>query len=153
VNEEPTETSERVARTSLVRGAIIYTPLFAAGVILTALSLLGRLDAGPVLTVIEALLTVLFGHQSIQSLRDLRAELVRTEGSVGRKWSKMDFLVSRSYYVSIGRSIFRMPPVDWHLFEEEDRIAVIHYPHTGTVAGVERLPAEDQSRGSGGRPA
>jgi len=128
---------------ALLRTAIVYTPLFAAGLVLTALSLSGRLDAGPVLTVIEAVLTLLFGHQSIQSIRDLRSTVVRTEGSIGRKWTKMDFIVSRSHYLSVGRNIFRVPPVDWHLVEEDDRVLVVHYPHTGTVASVEKLPSSE----------
>jgi hypothetical protein len=140
VTVEWPDDSERTARASLVRGALIYTPLFAAGIILTALSLLRLLDAGIVLTVIEALLTALFGHQSIQSIRDLRASLVRTEGRVGRKWTKMDFLISRSHYVSLGRNIFRIPVVDWHLLEEDDLVAIVHYPHTGAVTRVEHLP-------------
>jgi len=143
VTTEPAQDSDHAARTALVRGAVIYTPLFVAGIVLTTLSVLGRLDAGPVLTFIEAVLTLLFGHQSIQSIRDLRSTVVRTDGSIGRKWTKMDFVVSRSYYISIGRSIFRVPPVDWHVVEEDDRVAVVHYPHTGTVASVDKLPSSE----------
>jgi hypothetical protein len=134
------------ARAALIRGAAIYSPLFVAGIILTALSFLRVLDAGPVLIVVEALLTLLFGHQSIQSVRDLNATVVRTEGRIGRKWTKMDFVVSRSHYISVGRTIFRIPVVDWHLLQEDDPVAVIHYPHTGTVAAVERLPSSADSR-------
>jgi hypothetical protein len=92
-----------------------------------------------VLTVIEAIITLLFAYQAIQSLRDLREELVRTEGVVGRKWSKMDFIINRSHYIAIGRSIFRLPVEDWYDLAEGDRLGIVHYPHTGTVAGVERL--------------
>jgi hypothetical protein len=140
------------ARAALIRGAAIYTPLFVAGVIMTVLSVLRVLDAGRVLTVLEALVTLLFGHQSIQSIRDLNATVVRTEGRIGRRWTKMDFLVSRSHYISVGRAIFRIPVVDWHLFEEDEAVAVIHYPHTGTVVAVERLPASADSRGGNEAP-
>jgi hypothetical protein len=139
MNDEFAGASERSARFSLIREAVIYTPLFLAGVVLTIMSIAGRIDAGPILTVIEAILTILFGYQAIQALRDLRSTLVRTEGIIGRKWSKMDFIVTRSHYVSVERKIFRLHVVDWHLLEEGDRIEVDHYPHTGTVARVERI--------------
>lgn len=124
-----------------MRDAIIFTPLFIAGLALTVLSARGIINAGPVLTVIEAIVTLLFAHQSIQSLRDLESELARTEGVVGRKWSKMDFIVTRSHYISVERKIFRLPVEDWYPLAEDDRVQVVHYPHTGTVAGVERLGA------------
>jgi hypothetical protein len=152
VNEDFAGASERSARLSLIREAAIYTPLFIAGVILTVLSVIGRIDSGPILTVIEAILTVLFGYQSIQALRDLQAKLVVTEGVIGRKWSKMDFIVTRSHYVSISRKIFRLHIVDWHLLEEGDRVSVLHYPHTGTVAKIDRIEESGQTADAGRRP-
>jgi hypothetical protein len=142
VIERQSDSGERAARASLLRGALIYTPLLCAGVILTTLSILGRINAGAVLTVIEALLTVLFAHQSIQSIRDLRARPVTTEGVIGRKWSKMDFLIARSHYIGIGHNIFRVSAIDWRLLEEGDSVAIVHYPHTGTVVSAEQLPPE-----------
>jgi hypothetical protein len=132
--------STRSARIAVIRDAVIYTPLFVAGIILSALSLLGVLNAGPVLTGIEFLLTALFGYQSIQALRDVNAPLVRTEGRIGRHWNKMDFIITHSYYISVAGKIFRIPAEEWHLLREDDRIAVTHYPHSGAVAGIEQLP-------------
>jgi hypothetical protein len=126
-----------------MRDAAIYTPLFVGGASLTALSILGRVDSGPVLTVIEAVLALLFGYQAMQALRDLGSQPIRTEGVVGRKWTKMDFIVTRSHYVALGRRIFRLPVEDWYILQEDDRIAVVHYPHSGTVVKVE--PASDSS--------
>lgn len=138
--------SERSARVSVIRQAIIYTPLFVAGLILTALSIPGVINAGIVLTILEAVLTALFGYQSIQALRDLQAELVRTEGVVGRHWSKMDFIITRSHYIAVGRAIFNLPVEDWYLLDENDRVVIDHYPHTGTVARVERIPGTPEAR-------
>jgi hypothetical protein len=135
--------SARSARISVIRDAVIYTPLFIAGMILTALSLARVLDAGPILTLIEIVLTVLFGYQSIQALRDINAELIRTEGRIGRHWNKLDFFITHSYYISVSGKIFRIPAEDWHLLEEDDRVAVTHYPHSGAVAGIEHLPHSD----------
>ncbi|MGI8550811.1 MAG: hypothetical protein ACR2PL_08505, partial [Dehalococcoidia bacterium] len=87
--------------------------------------------------------------QSIQALRDLRADLVRSEGVIGRRWSKMDLVVTRSHYIAIGRSIFRLPVEDWYHLAENDRVLIVHYPHTGAVAKVERLeqaPSPDRRR-------
>lgn len=139
--DQPQGATERSARVALIRDASIYTPLFIAGLVLTPLSAVGIVDAGAVLTVIEAILTLLFAHQSIQALRDLRSALVRTDGVVGRKWSKMDFVITRSHYIAVGRSIFRLPVADWYQLSEQDAVTVLHYPHTGTVAHVERLTA------------
>jgi hypothetical protein len=129
----------RSARIAVIRDAVIYTPLFAAGIVLSALSLVRVLDAGPVLTGIVLLLTALFGYQSIQALRDINAELVRTEGRIGRHWSKMDFIITHSYYISVAGKIFRIPALEWHMLREDDRVAVTHYPHSGAVAGIEQL--------------
>jgi hypothetical protein len=139
MNEEIHGATEHSARMTLIREAVIYTPLFVAGIVLTLLSVVRVLDAGPVLTGIEAILTVLFGYQSIQALRDLRSPLMKTEGVVGRRWSKMDFIVTRSHYIAVGRKIFSLPVEDWYLIQENERVAVLHYPHTGTVAKLDRV--------------
>ena len=130
------------AHRAVVRDAIIFTPLLIAGVVCTILSAIGVIDAGKVLTVIEAIVTLLFAHQSIQALRDLRSELVSTDGAVGRKWSKLDFIVTRSHYISVRGKIFRLNVEDWYPLAEDDRVRILHFPHTGTVARVERLDAE-----------
>ena len=140
MSEELSGATERSARAALMRDAVIYTPLAIAGMAVTLLSAIGVINAGPVLTVIEALITLLFVYQSTQALRDLREPLVRTEGIVTRRWSKMDFVFTRSHYVALGRKIFSLPMADWYQLEENQHIALLHYPHTGTVARVERAP-------------
>lgn len=141
------------ARAQVLRTAVFYTPLFLASAIVAALLLVGVWDGGPVLLVIMLFLSVLFGFQSIQSLRDLRADLRTTRGPVRRIWSKMDLFVTRSHYIAIDRQIFRIPAeAHFDLREEAKRlrdagleddylieVEVVHYPHTGTVESVKRL--------------
>lgn len=136
--EEPQGASEHSARVSVVRGAFAYTPLFIAGIALTVLSAAGTINAGILLTVIEALVTLLFAYQSIQALRDLGADLETTYGVITRRWSKMDLFVSRSHYIAVNRNIFRIPVVDWYHLAENDTVTVTHYPHTGAVASIEK---------------
>lgn len=140
------------ARAGVLRGAVIYTPLFVLSLIGVVLVLTGIWD-GAVLLIILLVLAGLFGYQSIQSLRDLRKDMVETRGPVMRIWSKRDVMVSKSYYISVNRAIFRIPiAAYWDLREEAKRmrdaelddeyrieVRVVHYPHTGAVETVERL--------------
>jgi hypothetical protein len=141
-------------RSALLRTAVIYTPLFLVALAFMLGTLAGVIDGGIVLLVMAGILTFLFGYQSIQALRDLRADTtVVTRGPVNRIWSKMDMFVSRSYYITVQRNIFRIPIQSyWDLREEAKRmraegtdedyrieVQVEHYPHTGNVVAVERL--------------
>jgi hypothetical protein len=141
------------ARAAVLRTVVFYTPLFAGTILLALAILFGLWDGGIVLLIIDLILAVLFGYQSIQSLRDLREELRTTRGAVRRIWSKMDLFVSRSHYIAVDRNIFRIP-VEAHfdLREEAKRlrdsgleedylieVEVVHYPHTGAVESVKRL--------------
>lgn len=147
-------TSESPSRAGLWRTAIFYTPLFLATLIASVLMLAGLFDGGIVLLIIGLIATFLFGYQSIQSLRDLREGTTKiTQGAVNRIWSKMDLFVTRSYYITVDRNIFRIPvQAYWDLREEAKRmradgsdedyrieVRVEHFPHTGNVVKVERL--------------
>ena len=138
VMEPPLGATPRSARLAVVRAALIYTPLFLVCAVLTILSAAGTINAGIVLTIIGAGITLLFGYQSIQALRDLRANLTSTEGVIARRWSKMDLFITRSHYISVNRNIFRLPVEDWYNLAEDDIVTITHYPHTGAVAGVEK---------------
>ena len=141
------------ARAEVLRTAILYTPLFVASLIGLVLMLVGVWDFAIVLLIILLILSFLFGYQSIQALRDLKAEPRTTRGPVSRIWSKMDLFVTRSYYINVNRNIFRIPlPAYWDLREEAKRmradgsdeeyrieVRVEHYPHSGNVTKVERI--------------
>lgn len=154
------------ARAAVVRQAVLYTPVMIAGILVLVLTLIGVWSTGPVLFVIVLFITFLVGYQGVQALRDLREQPRTTRGPVTRIWSKMDLFVSRSYYITVNRQIFRIP-VDAHfdLKEEAKRlragglddeylieVQVQHYPHTGIVQSVERLgqvvrePSDARSR-------
>lgn len=140
------------ARAAVIREAVLYTPLFVASVIVALLGFAGVWDLG-ILPYIMLVLALLFGYLSTQALRDLRHSPVTTRGVVTRIWSKRDVLVSKSYYISVERTIFKVPlPVYYDLREEAKRlrdaelddeyrieVAVTHYPHTSIVESVERL--------------
>jgi hypothetical protein len=141
------------ARAAVIRTVVFYTPLFVASLVTVLLILVGVWDLGIVLLIIMVFLAFLFGYQSIQALRDLRSDLRTTRGPITRIWSKMDLIVTRSYYIRVGGNIFRIPiQAYWDLREEAKRlrsagledeyrieVQVVHYPHTGTVESVERL--------------
>ncbi len=146
--------TESPSRAGLLRTAVFYTPLFLVTLIASLLMLTGVFDGGILLLLIGLIATFLFGYQSIQSLRDLRAGTTRiTQGAVNRIWSKMDLFVTRSYYITVDRNIFRIPiQAYWDLREEAKRmradgsdedyrieVRVEHFPHTGNVIKVDRL--------------
>lgn len=144
---------ESTARGAVMRTAAIYTPLFVASLAVMLLMVVGVWEFAIVLFVIMAIVAFLFGYQSIQALRDLRSEMRTSRGPVLRLWSKRDVFVSKSYYVAVNRSIFRIPlPSYWDLREEVKRlreaelddefrveVEVLHYPHTGAVEWIKKV--------------
>ncbi len=141
------------ARAGVIRQAVLYTPLLIACIIVELAGLFGIWRLGPVLPFIVLGVGALFGYQSVQALRDLREQLQTTRGPVLRIWSKMDLFVTKSYYIAVGRHIFRIPlPAYFDLREEAKRlraaelddeyrieVEVVHYPHTGIVESVARV--------------
>ena len=128
------------ARFAVVRGALIYTPLFVAsgaGSVAVIVLLAGGGELGLLLTlVIVGLAAVLTGYQSIQSLRDLAAEPRVLAGPIRRKWSRNDFLVSRSHYIYVEKTVFKIDPLTFTEVEEDDVVSILHYPHTNTVVSI-----------------
>ena len=138
------------ARRSIIRDALIYTPLFLAvlaawGAALTTV-LKGHGGGGIVLLVVVSFMALLLGFQSIQSLRDLRSQPIVTKGEVLRKWRRAELLVFPTHYVYVNRSMFRVAPLVYQQLQTGDRVAVRHYRHTATVVSIERV----QQRESGG---
>ncbi len=126
-------------RGRLFRDAAIYTPLF-----LGCLGLLiwMTLDAGaraPVGMVLLAGMAFLFGYQCLQSLRDLREQPRSFSGPITRRWTKRDAFVSKSYYITVDRAIYRIPVQIYLDLLVRDVVAIVAFPHTGTVLSVERL--------------
>jgi hypothetical protein len=124
-----------------VRVALVFTPLFLlslAGVGIVIFNLVREGPSGLIITLLLLLLAAfLTGHQSIQSLRDLRSSPRLSSGLVDRKWSRADLFVLRSYYIYVDRSVFKVTPLIYTELEEGDTVSVNHYPHTNTVISVE----------------
>ena len=135
------EEAYRAARLSLIRVALVFTPLFLlslAGVGAVIFELVREGPSGLIITLLLLCLAAfLTGHQSIQSLRDLRSSPRLSAGLVDRKWSRTDLFVLRSYYIYVDRSVFKVTPLIYTELEEGDKVSVNHYPHTNTVISVE----------------
>ena len=135
------EEAYRAARSSLIRVALVFTPLFLlslAGIGIVIFNLVREGPSGLIITLLLlSLAAFLTGHQSIQSLRDLRSSPTVSSGLVDRKWSRADLFVLRSYYVYVDRSVFKVTPLIYTELEEGDKVSVNHYPHTNTVISVE----------------
>ena len=135
------EEAYRAARSSLIRVALVFTPLFLlslAGMGIVIFNLVREGPSGLIITlVLLSLAAFLTGHQSIQSLRDLRSSPTVSSGLIDRKWSRADLFVLRSYYIYVSRSVFKVTPLIYTELEEGDTVSVNHYPHTNTVIAVE----------------
>jgi len=135
------EEAYRAARSSLIRVALVFTPLFLlslAGMGIVIFNLVREGPSGLIITLLLlSLAAFLTGHQSIQSLRDLRSSPTVSSGLVDRKWSRADLFVLRSYYIYVDRSVFKVTPLIYTELEEGDTVSVNHYPHTNTVISVE----------------
>lgn len=125
-------------RTRLIRDAMIYTPLFALTGGIAVLMLVGAVDFAVVAFVLLAGMGFLFGYQSIQSWRDLAKRPVEVSGPIGRRWSKRDAFVAKSYYIAVNKAIFRIPVENYLELQKGDTVLLHAYPHTGTVVSVER---------------
>jgi hypothetical protein len=135
------EEARRAARATLVRTALVFTPLFLlslAGMGGVIFNLAREGPSGLIITlVLLCLAGFLTGHQSIQSLRDLRSSPRVSSGLIDRKWNRADLFVLRSYYIYVERSVFKVSPLIYTELEEGDMVSVNHYPHTNTVISVE----------------
>jgi hypothetical protein len=135
------EEAYRAARSSLRRTVLVFTPLFLlslAGIGIIIFNLAREGASGLIITLVLLLLAAfLTGHQSIQSLRDLRSLPTVSSGLVDRKWSRADLFILRSYYIYVDRSVFKVTPLIYSELEEGDSVSVNHYPHTNTVIAVE----------------
>ncbi|HEY5476314.1 MAG TPA: hypothetical protein VIK11_06310 [Tepidiformaceae bacterium] len=128
-------------RGGLVRSAIIWTPPFvasAAGFVFFLWDLITAGGRGGVLLVgFLAVLTVLFGYQSIQSFLDLRGEPLETEAVVTRRWHRNDSIIVRTHYVRLGsRLILRGGAVALHDIREGQRVAVRYFPHSAVIITI-----------------
>jgi hypothetical protein len=135
------EEAHRAARSSILRTAVVYTPLLLlslAGIVLVMLNLVREGASGLIFTLILlSLAALLTGHQSWQSLRDLRTSPQVSSGPIARKWRRADLFILRSHYIFVDRSVYKVTPMIYAELEEGESVSVTHYPHTNTVVSVE----------------
>ncbi len=79
--------------------------------------------------------------------RDLRAQPVVSEGEVRRKWSRIDLPFVRSYYLYVGKTVYRIPANAWTRLEQGDRVSITHLPHTATVERLELITGGVKGKG------
>lgn len=134
------------ARASLRRGALTYGALLIADIAVIVYIIGARTGGAAFVTLSFVLLVgLLLAYEVAQHVRDFDAPLVETDGVVVRKWKRADLIiVMDSYYLTVGRTVFRLRPEDWIHVDEQTYVKVVHFPHTLTVVSVhpiERPPA------------
>lgn len=132
---------ERTARAGLIRGMLGYAAVLAA-VAAVVWYLLTAEGSGVryVSLTIFAGVAILLGYQVLQYVLDLRAALSETEGVVQKKWKRADLVIFMdSFYLTVDRKIFRVPPETWVHIDEGMYVRVVHFPHTASVVSVHEL--------------
>ena len=137
--EEP----ESAARASLVRGLVIYAALLAVDVLaLYYIASRGSGGASYVTFSVVGVVGLLLAYQVVQHLRDLDAPLAETDGIVMRKWARADLIIAwNSYYVAVGRTVFRIGPLQYAELREDTLVKVVHFPNTLNVVSIHEIAA------------
>lgn len=148
------EREEKIARSSLVRTAIIWTPLFAVTAAALIYFLLGQIfgfGSGTwFLVIVLSGLSFLFGYQSIGALRDLTGGTTTLRGFVQKRWSRSDSLVMRTHYIRIEGKIFRINKLLHGDVKQGDDVTIRYYPASMLVVSLERheheMPDDEEDR-------
>jgi hypothetical protein len=135
--------TEAQARSSLRRSTIIYCLILAADALIVAYIV--SIDVTGAIWIWLALaggVGLLLAQYAWQHIADLKAPLVETEGEITRKWKHAELLIAwQSYYIKVGRRIFRLSPIDYELHRAEMWVRVVHFPRTLTVVSVQQIQA------------
>ena len=87
----------------------------------------------------------LLGYQVWMHIRDLGSPLAESEGVVTRKWSRADLIIAwHSYYITVGRTVFRLAPEDHIMLDEGMVVQVVHFPRTLNVVSIHELRGAPQ---------
>ncbi len=151
------EVKRRGVRSRIVRSAVLWTPLFLAALFGTLYYLVDTVRGGDnggtwVLVVVLAVLTALFGFQSIQSLLDLRSQPLEEDGFVTRRWSRSDSFVMKSHYIRLERRILRGDIDLLATIKETDYVHVTYYPHSAVIVWIDKMPPPEGSNPATERP-
>ena len=133
---------ESAARASLRRTMVFYLALLATDALVVYYIAASGATGGAYVTLsIVALVGLLLAYQVLQHLRDMGAPLAESEGVVARKWSRADLIIAmQSYYITVGRTVFRIKPEDYVYLKEQMYVKVVHFPNTLTVVSVHEAP-------------
>jgi hypothetical protein len=97
--------------------------------------------AGYVTMTIVGALALLLGLQVWMHVRDLGSPLAESEGIVQRKWTRADLIIAwHSYYINVGRRVFRLKPEDHVMVDEGMLVKVVHFPRTLHVVSIHEVP-------------
>ena len=138
---DPSRDPESLARAALRRGTAIYSALFLLDAAVFSLVVAsGTSGAAYVTLSIVGIVGLLLGYTAVQHIRDLGGQLAESEGLITRKWSRADFLiVMQSYYIMVGRVVYRLLPEDYIHLEEGMYVKIVHFPHTLNVVSVHEV--------------
>lgn len=130
---------ESAARASLRRSLAVYTLFLITAILVFVWVAANRQGGGSFVTlVIVGIVALLLIVQVVQHLRDMNAPLAETEGPIVRKWKRADLIIAwDSYYISVGRSVFKIQPEDYIHLAEQRRVTVVHFPRTLHVVSVQ----------------
>jgi len=131
---------EKAARAALRRSAVIYTVLLAVDVIVLAYVGADARGGAYVTLTIVGLVGLLLAYHVYQHVRDLGAPLAESVGAVTRKWTRADLIIAmQSYYVTVGRTVFRLRPEDYVRIDEGMYVKVVHFPNTLNVVSIHEV--------------
>jgi hypothetical protein len=132
---------ESVAHAALRRSLLFYTAFLALDV--SALAYIvasGPEGPGYVTLFIIGAVGLLLAFQVWMHVRDIGSPLAESEGVVQRKWSRADLIIAwHSYYVTVGRRVFRLRPEDHVLLDEGMYVKVVHCPRTLHVVSIHEV--------------
>ncbi|MDP9235833.1 MAG: hypothetical protein M3P30_00290 [Chloroflexota bacterium] len=133
---------EPAARASLRRTTLIYLALLATDLLVVGYIAVNGDSGGAYVTLsVVGAVGLLLAYQAVQHLRDLNAPLAESEGAIVRKWTRADLIIAmQSYYITVDRVVFRVPPDDYIHLSEAMYVKVVHFPNTLTVVSVHEAP-------------
>ncbi len=131
-------------RNRMLRSLVIWGPLFIAalaGLLFFAFDrafLEGDHGGTWFLVIILAILTTLFGFQTLQSVFDLVGKPVTLSGTVTRRWARSDSFVIKTHYIRIDKMILRGDQFILDGIKEGDTIEATYYPKSAVLIWVEK---------------
>lgn len=132
---------ESAARASLFRSLLIYLIFLVLAVAVVVYVTANRASGAAFVTIsIVGVVALLLAYQVVQHYRDMQSPLAETDGAVVRKWQRADLIVvMQSFYLTVDRTVFRVPPEDWVHIDEGMYVKVVHFPRTLTVVSIHEI--------------